>query len=492
MNATILQSFHWYSEGNATLYDHIADTSDWLKDLGITSVWFPPAYKGSGGGFSVGYDPYDLYDLGEFDQKNTVPTKYGTKEQYLNACRILQDKGISIIVDIVLNHKAGGDELECFQAVMVDEHDRNRTISDIVEIESYTKFTFPGRGHKYSDFEWNFTCFSGVDYAEGKDKAIYRIINDHSENWEDMIGNEKGNYDFLMYNDINHENPFVRAELNNWAKWYHDQIYFDGVRLDAVKHQSPKFYQEWLYTLRANTGKNIFAVGEYWAPGLLPLMLDYIEATNGCMSLFDASLQHNFHIASKSGGEYDLRRIFDESLVSERPDLAVTVVANHDTQPLQQLESPVEPWFKPLAYALILLRADGYPCVFYPDLYGANYTDKGDDGGDYEIFMPKVDGIEGLLKARKENAYGEQADYFEDAHCLGWVRRGDGVNPGCAVVMSNKDQYEKPMEIGIAYAGQQFYDALGRFEHEITIDENGWGNFTVPAGNVSVWVPIKA
>lgn len=489
MNATMLQSFHWYSEGNATLYDHLANTSDWLQDLGITSVWLPPAYKGSGGGYSVGYDPYDLYDLGEFDQKGTIPTKYGNKQQLLNACKTLQGKGIGIIADIVLNHKAGGDDKEKFQAIKVDNHNRNKAISEVIEIESYTKFTFPGRGKKYSDFEWNFTCFSGVDYAEGHGDCIFRIINEHTDNWEEVIGDEKGNYDFLMYNDVNHENPFVREELNNWAKWYHDQIYFNGVRLDAVKHQSPQFYKEWLHNLRANTGKNIFAVGEYWTPGLLPLMLNYIDATEGCMSLFDASLQRNFHLASKAGGGYDLRNIFSETLVSARPDLAVTVVANHDTQPLQELESPVDPWFKPLAYALILLRVDGYPCVFYPDLYGTSYMDKGDDGNDYEIFMPKVDGIEGLLKARKENAYGVQRDYFEDANCVGWVREGDGYNRGCAVVMSNKDAYTKPMEMGTAYAGQTFYDLLGRIQDKITIREDGWADFPCPAGNVSVWVP---
>ena len=49
------------------------------------------------------------------------------------------------------------------------------------------------------------------------------------------------------------------------------------------------------------------------------------------------------------------------------PFHAVTLVANHDTQPLQALEAPVEPWFKPLAYALILLRENGVPSVFYPD-----------------------------------------------------------------------------------------------------------------------------
>lgn len=489
MNATMLQGFHWYTEGNGTFYNHIKESSDWLQELGITSIWLPPAYKSSGGGYSVGYDPYDLYDLGEFDQKGTVATKYGTKEQYLDTCKTLQSKGISIIADIVLNHKAGGDEKERFHAIKVDEHDRQKNISEPFEIESYTKFTFPGRAGKYSDFEWDFTCFSGVDFAEGHENGIFQIIHDHGDGWEEVIGNEKGNYDYLMYNDIDHRNPFVREELSKWAIWYHDQIFFDGVRLDAVKHQSPDFYKEWLHNLRSNTGKNIFAVGEYWAPGLLPLMLDYINATEGCMSLFDASLQRNFHIASKAGGEYDLRRIFDQTLVASRPDLAVTVVANHDTQPLQQLEAPVEPWFKPLAYALILLREDGYPCVFSPDLYGTGYSDKGKDGNDYEVFMPKVDGIEGLLKARKENAYGLQRDYFEDAHCVGWTREGDGFNKGCAVVMSNQDQYEKPMELGAAYAGHLFYDVLGRFDHKIEIDENGWGNFTCPAGNVSVWVP---
>ncbi|MEF9477208.1 hypothetical protein OWR28_05235 [Chryseobacterium sp. 1B4] len=51
-----------------------------------------------------------------------------------------------MIVDIVLGHKAGGDELEKFKVVKVDEENREKVISDVIEIESYTKFTFPGRG----------------------------------------------------------------------------------------------------------------------------------------------------------------------------------------------------------------------------------------------------------------------------------------------------------------------------------------------------------
>ncbi len=150
----------------------------------------------------------------------------------------------------------------------------------------------------------------------------------------------------------------------------------------------------------------------------MPLLEKYIEETEGCMSLFDASLHKNLHIASKSGDEYDLRTIFDNTFLKSNPTLAVTVVDNHDTQPLQALEAPVESWFKPIAYALILLRQEGFPCVFYPDLFGAYYTDKDKEGNDQEIFLDKVEKIEELLKARQQFAYGAQKDYFEDANCL--------------------------------------------------------------------------
>jgi alpha-amylase len=489
MNPTMIQFFHWYSDGNQTLWKEAQKQSAYLAQLGITSVWFPPAYKGTSGGYSTGYDAYDLFDLGEFDQKGTIPTKYGIKSDYLKAIQALKEQNIQVIVDIVLGHKAGGDELEKFKAVKVDENNREKMISDIIEIESYTKFTFPGRAKEYSDFEWNFTCFSGVDYAEGMDSHIFKIQSEYGNDWEEMIDDEKGNYDYLMYNDIEHRNPFVREELNNWAKWYFDQTDFDGVRLDALKHISFDFYKEWLTLIRSNSGKNIFAVGEYWAPGYLHLLQKYIEVTEGCMSLFDSSLQNNFHNASKEGGSYDLSKIFDETLTQADPLHSVSLVDNHDTQPLQDLEAPVEEWFKPIAYALILLREDGYPCVFYPDLYGAHYIDKDKEGNDQEIFLNKVDRIEELLKARKDYAYGAQKDYFEDANCLGWIREGDEEHQGCAVVLSNKEAYHKPMEIGGKYIGQTFYDLLGRFEEKVIIDDKGWGDFPVPAGNVSVWVP---
>lgn len=487
-NGVMIQYFHWYTPDNV-LWKEVKEKAPYLAGLGFSSAWLPPATKGSAGGVSVGYDIYDLYDLGEFDQKGSVRTKYGTLKEYLEAIKALHDNKLQVIADIVVNHKAGADESEKVMAVKVDMEDRNKPVAEPEEIEAYTKFTFPGRKNKYSDFIWDHQCFSGVDYDHlTGSNNIYTFKSEYGDDWENMISDEKGNYDYLMYADIEFRNPAVREEILNWAKWYYDKVGFDGVRLDAVKHISPAFFNEWLSRLRQETGKEIFAVGEYWAPGDLDLLLKYIEATDGNMTLFDSSLHHKLHNASTQGNGFDMRTILNDTLVKILPDKAVSVVDNHDTQPLQALEAPVEPWFKPIAYSLILLRQEGYPCVFYPDLFGASYKDTGKDGNEYEIFLNKVDGIEEMLKTRKEHAYGLQRDYFDHANCIGWTRQGNDDHSGCAVLLSNGDAGIKQMEMGTYYAGKKMRDILGKDERTVTVNDAGIGEFYCMAGSVSVWV----
>jgi alpha-amylase len=490
-NGTMMQYFHWYYPQDGSLWKKLKKDVPLLLKMGITAVWLPPAFKANAGGMSVGYDVYDFYDIGEFDQKSSVRTKYGTKEEYIDAVNAAHKAGLQIYADIVFNHLAGADEAEKIQVRKVNPDNRNEFISEPYDIEAFTKFTHPGRNNKYSEFIWDYRCFSGVDYDNlSGETAIYNIINEHGQGWEDVVDDEKGNYDYLMYTDIEFRNPAVREELKRWADWYYNEIKFDGVRLDAVKHISPAFFNEWLDYVRSSTNREIFAVGEYWAPGNLPLMLKYIETTNGRMSLFDASLHHNLHDASMAGKDYDLTKIFDNTLVSARPDLAVTVVDNHDTQPLQALEAPVEPWFKPIAYALILLRDKGYPCVFFPDIFGTTYTDKGHDGNDYEIYLPGCENIDKLLMARKTYSYGTQRDYMDYGNCIGWTREGvsEKRKSGCAVLLSNGDAGFKKMEMGKKHKNKIFVDYLGKIDKEIKIDENGFGDFECLAGSVSVWV----
>ncbi len=133
-NQTAMQYFEWYLPSDGQHWNNLAEDAQHLADLGISHVWMPPAFKATNKD-DVGYGVYDLFDLGEFDQKGTVRTKYGLKEEYLNAINQLKEVGIVPMADVVLNHKAAADKLETFEVVEVDPEDRTQEISEPFEIE---------------------------------------------------------------------------------------------------------------------------------------------------------------------------------------------------------------------------------------------------------------------------------------------------------------------------------------------------------------------
>ena len=478
-NQTLIQYFHWYYNEPDNLWVKAAKEADNLKKLGITTVWFPPANKGSHGGYSVGYDSYDLYDLGEFDQKNHVNTKYGSKAEYLTAIQQLHENQIGVLADVVFNHKAGGDELETIMVRKVNEENRTEFISEEMEIEAWTKFIFPGRNGQYSDFIWDHQCFTGVDWAQNlNESAIFSVQNEYGESWENVPSNELGNYDYLMFNDIDYRNKAVKQELKNWGKWFYETTNIDGFRLDAVKHISSDFLIEWMDEMKRSCGKDFFFVAENWNIAEVEELAEYIELTGGRTQLFDSLLHHNFYLASEGGKEYNLAAIFDKTIVQRNPTMAVTFVDNHDSQPLQALESFIDFWFRPLAYAMILLREGGIPCVFYTDMYGATYED---DGKQVELISLKE--LKELLTIRANLAYGKQIDYLDHPNCIGWTRA-----EGIAVLMSNGEDGFKEMEVGSAFSGKTFVDALGNRQEEVIINEHGKGEFFCNGVSVSVWI----
>ena len=212
-------------------------------------------------------------------------------------------------------------------------------------------------------------------------------------------------------------------------------------------------------------------------------LLKYLDAVDNEMSLFDVALHYHFYEASQQGENYDLSRILDGTLMKERPEKAVTFVDNHDTQYGQSLQSFISDWFKPLAYAIILLRQEGFPCVFYSDYYGNPVQDR-----------PMVPNLGKLIKLRSAYAYGEQEDYLDDAHLIGWVRQGDQEHPasGLAVVLSTGNEGSKRMYMGADWAGRTMYDVLGNITEPVTIDDEGFGEFRTLGGNVAVWTTEEA
>jgi alpha-amylase len=475
-NGVMMQYFHWYCPEDGSLWNQVAEKAPDLAQAGITSLWLPPAYKGTGGGMDVGYGVYDLFDLGEFDQKGSVRTKYGTKDEYIRAIQTAQAAGIRIYADVVFNHKLGADLEEEVEATPFSTDDRTETVGEYQNIKAWTHFTFPGRKSKYSKMEWHWWHFDAIDYNafnEGE-SAVYLL---KGKSFDLNVDLEKGNFDYLMGCDLDMENPEVVGELNYWGEWCYDTTNVDGFRFDAVKHVSAEFFQTWIEHVRNHAKRDLFAVGEYWSYEVDALH-SFIEKTDGKVSLFDAPLHYNFHVASQAGENYDLTKIFDNTLVQQQPALAVTLVENHDSQPLQSLESIVEAWFKPLAYALILLREAGYPCIFYGDYYGTHYKDNKDG---HQFLIDK------FLDARQNFAYGEQQDYFDRPNTIGWTRLGDNEHPGgMAVILTNSEGGGKWMNIG--QPNCTYIDITEHVKESVTTNDDGWAEFRCNGGSVSVWI----
>lgn len=425
----------------------------------------------------------------------------------------------------MLNHKAGADDKELFKASMVDQNDRTKVVSEPYDIEGWTKFVFPGRSEKqangdaangdaangdaangdakgeangdaangdakpnppqkkYSNMEWNFNHFTGIDFdAKTDTKAIFKIKGE-GKDWADDVDTENANYDYLMFSDIDHDHPEVRDDMFKWGEWVLRETGAYGFRFDAVKHISREFISDFVQHVRGtDVGKRAFCVGEFWKDSV-PALSAYLDGLGAQFSVFDTPLQGNFKEASEAKASYDLRQIFDGTLVQARPIDAVTLVDNHDTQVGQSLENWVGAWFKPLAYALILLREAGYPCVFFGDLYGC--------GGDNP--QQAVSQLADLVRARKEFAYGDQVDYWDHANCVAWLRKGDDAHDGCVVVACNgTEEGRKRVEVGEDHKGEKWSDVLGWTQGEVTVGDDGWAEFTCPAESIAVWTKTDA
>jgi alpha-amylase len=513
LNGVMFQYFHWYlpPDGQA-LWEQLRDEADNLRAIGVDAVWIPPPQKCDSGGFSVGYDVFDYFDLGAYDQRGTVATKYGTKEQLHEAINALHGfvadgpgltpipgtRYIQVYVDIVLNQMFGGEvDPDWWQAIRVNPDNRTEELWGTgyergeIEIRGYTWFRYPARHGEESQFEWRARHFDSVDRADSilqngstfkdypENKYIYRFLHNElghqppDKQFETWVSLEKGNYDYLFGADLDFGRPDVREHLKYWGAWLMKTIGADGVRLDAVKHYTANYAREWMGHVRAQVGRPLFAVGEYIAGDTGPLhaYLTQVTARGDYpqdVTLFDFPLWFKLKDASWAGDRFDLRELNRNTLMAERPTKAVTFVENHDSQFGRGLDSHVREWIKPLAYAYILLRASGYPCVFYGDYYGIEEQPErlGQPAGKNYLEL--------LLKVRKQFALGEER-YYDDRNVAGWVRMGDvpGARGALAVVINTAANGVRPINMDTGRVNRRFYH-LATIKHAGTNDTDGF------------------
>jgi len=378
-SGVMMQTFYWDVEPRGEWWNVINAKVEGWSDAGIDRLWLPVVSKGQSGGYSMGYDPSDYFDFGNFDQHGTVETRFGSRTELENLITNAHDNNLEVIADIVLNHNSGGGE----------EYNPYR------DKQTYTKF----------------------DEQNGNASGLF------NRSYEDFYPNSVNNYldNSLFYPETNldHHREYVQnwlwKDANSVAKYYKNVMKFDGWRFDYVKGFEPWVLKEWM----ASVGG--FAVGEFW-DGYGPALEQFVKDSG--IDAFDFACFYKMDEAFDRNK--DLTYLDRDMLRKTMPDNAVTFVANHDTEKDSNQDNNISYANKMKAYAYILTH-DGYPTMFYSDFENASFQKE----------------LKQLMLLHNTLATGnvEILHIDEDEYIM--KRSGNGTNPGLILYINIANTKQK-------------------------------------------------
>ena len=275
-----------------------------LAKLGVYAIWHPVPTKGGSGPVSMGYDPYDLYDLGSKDQRGTIPTHFGTRDEYLAYVATAHANGIRVYADVVLNHTGGADSAQ--ENPVMEKLGWDNIQDDTKIPPQYRPSDFdPAKMNLRS---WTLYTPKGADSKPGTGRFSrtwkhFHPSETHPDHKEPYHKPEFGeDYCFEA------EGGYVGKELCKWGEWFQAQTGIDGMRLDAVKLVDPPFLAEFAARVTksaATTGDPFFLVGEFWDTNH-QLLNDFQTTTANRMSLFDFGLFYALWDMTEKPANFDI------------------------------------------------------------------------------------------------------------------------------------------------------------------------------------------
>ena len=181
---------------------------DYIKSLGVTAIWLNPIYT----------SPNDDNGYDVSDYKN-IMKEFGTMQDFDELLKGMHQRGIKLIMDMVLNHSS-------------DEHE-------------WFKQSRSSRDNKYRNY------YHWWPAEKGKPPYRYSLFDVNHDAW---MYDEKTNSYYLHYfsrkqPDLNWENPELRKEvfeiMNFWAKKGVDGFRLDAFQFVAKDTSFPEFPKGW-------------------------------------------------------------------------------------------------------------------------------------------------------------------------------------------------------------------------------------------------------
>ena len=404
-------------------WDHLAGQANDLRRAGFTAVWLPPVLKTSDGDKpgSDGYGPFDDYDIGSKNQKGSLATRFGNREQLQRSVAVLRANGLDVYLDMV-------------------EHQRVGDTTPFV-------FRYPG-----ADGTPDIGRF-----PKNPSNFVPQVPRDPA-----LGGPPSDDFPFgRELAPINAKPPhYVFDNLIAAADWLTRSLDVQGYRIDDVKGLSTEFLLPFLNSKSMN-GK--FAVGEFF-DGSRVLVNGWIFSPTGMQgrpNAFDFPTKFVLNAMCNSPGGFNMADLDHVGLAGISPLNAVTFVENHDTDLTTGEKIIIN---KMLGYAYIL-TSEGYPCVYYRDYS----TDKNCFG-----LKPLIDN---LIWIHEMLAFGPTLQRWKDFNVFAFERLGA---PNLLVGLNNDPANARTITVATGFGPNvSLHDYTGHSPDVVT-DGNGSVTITIP------------
>ena len=265
---------------------------DYIKEMGFSAIWLNPLLENDMKEYSYhGYSTTDFYK---------VDARFGTNEDYRQLAKAADEKGIKLIMDMIVNH-CGLDHWWMKDPPMEDW------------INTWPTYT--QTNHRKSVLQ--------DPYVSELDKKIF------TDGW------------FVpTMPDLNQRNPFMATYLTQNGIWWVEYLGLAGIRMDTYPYPDMDYMTEWTQKIMEEY-PNFNIVGEEWYQ--IPTIVAYWQQdkenpngyTSSLKSLMDFPVQVTMVEAlvaeeTWSGGWIDLYEMIAQDFVYANPYDLVVFPDNHD------------------------------------------------------------------------------------------------------------------------------------------------------------------
>jgi glycosidase len=309
----------------------IMDRLDYIRDMGFTAIWLNPLLENAMPEYSYhGYSTTDFY---------RVDPRYGSNEQYRELVAVAREKGLGVIMDMIVNHI--------------------------------------GSEHWWMD---DLPTGDWLNFQDGFVPTSHEHIAEQDPHVSD--------YDYRMYSDgwfvatmpdLNQRNPLLGDYLVQNALWWIEYLGLAGIRMDTYPYPDKMYMAEW--TRRVMREYPVFnVVGEEWTGNAAAVAYWQRGKQNvdGYVSylpsLMDFPLQESMRLAlvTQEGTRLDdgtpagLMRLYlalANDFVYADPEALVVFPDNHDMSRIfTQVGEDQDLFRMALAY---VLTTRGVPQIYY-------------------------------------------------------------------------------------------------------------------------------